>query len=74
MSIPGARNRAPSPAEGGRMPTRRVLVRLLARLDASPLPVSDRVRLDLEAELIALLARVERRDVLTRARVSRRGR
>lgn len=56
------------------MPTRRVLVRLLARLDASPLPVSDRVRLDLEAELIALLARVERRDVLTRARVSRRGR
>ncbi len=36
--------------------TRRLLVRLLARLDASPLPAADPVRLDLESELMARLA------------------
>lgn len=35
---------------------RRVLVRLLHRLDRSPLPMLDAVRLELEAELLAMLA------------------
>lgn len=34
---------------------RRMLVRLLRRLEASTLRVTDRVRLDLEAELVALM-------------------
>lgn len=38
--------------------TRRFVVRLLARLDASPLPMTDPVRLELEAELIALLVKL----------------
>ena len=33
----------------------RLLRRLLARLDASPLPITDPVRLELEAELIAFI-------------------
>ncbi len=40
--------------------TRRMLCILLARLDASPLPRTDRVRLELEAELVQLRARLER--------------
>lgn len=35
---------------------RRILVRLLYRLDRSPLPMLDPVRLELEAELLAMLA------------------
>ncbi len=35
--------------------TRRLLRILMARLDASPLPFNDPVRLDLEAELIRLM-------------------
>lgn len=34
---------------------RRLLVRLLVRLDASPLPMTDVVRLELEWELIGLI-------------------
>jgi len=34
---------------------RRLLARLLARLDASPLPLTDHVRLALEVELLELL-------------------
>jgi len=36
------------------------VARLLARLDASPLPLADQGRLDLESELIEFLARKER--------------
>lgn len=39
------------------MSARSLLLRLLARLDASPLPVSDSVRLELEAELLGALQR-----------------
>lgn len=35
---------------------RRILVRLLYRLDRSPLPMLDHVRLELEAEVLAMLA------------------
>ncbi len=41
-----------------KMNTRSRLLRLLARLDASPLPVSDPVRLDLEAEVLTRLLRL----------------
>lgn len=38
--------------------TRRLLRKLLARLDASPLPMTDPVRLELEWEILKLLERV----------------
>ena len=53
-------NRRPMPMGG--MPTARIVSLCLARLDASPLPASDPVRLDLELELIALRQRVRARD------------
>lgn len=39
---------------------RRLLIILLHRLDRSPLPGSDPVRLDLEAELLKMLAQPRR--------------
>lgn len=44
------------------MPKRAALVRALAMLDRSFLPMSDPVRLDLESELIDLIAEAERRE------------
>ncbi len=41
------------------MSARSRLLRLLALLDASPLRVSDRVRLELEAELLEQLSRLK---------------
>lgn len=43
------------PADMAIMP-RRLLARMAALLDASPLPLTDPVRLDLEAELLSFLA------------------
>lgn len=43
------------------MPTRKALIRALARLERSPLPATEPVRLALEAELIALIVEAERR-------------
>ena len=39
--------------------TRRLVVKLLARLDASPLPMTDPVRLALEWELLQLQEQIE---------------
>jgi hypothetical protein len=39
--------------------TRSRLLRLLARLDASPLPVTDPTRLELEAEILERLVRLK---------------
>lgn len=41
------------------MSPRSRLLRLLARLDASPLPITDPVRLELEAELLERLRRAK---------------
>ncbi len=41
------------------MNTRSRLLRLLARLDASPLPMTDPVRLALEAEILVRLLRLK---------------
>lgn len=44
------------------MPSRRVLARALAMLHASPLPRTDRVRLELEREVLAKLAKLAQKE------------
>lgn len=59
------------------MITPHVLARCRALLDTSPLPASDRVRLELDAELTALVvatvrARIDDDATITQSRVRRR--